>query len=94
VIGVNTEKGKEFLSRCKTLSMVEREWSEAVDGNSQLRAPQEKAPDHDLFWNIYRQEGLDKALRATIYDKVSARYKKEYPMVFLKSKAKKLLGRS
>lgn len=94
VIGVNTEKGKKFLSKCKTLTLVEREWSEAVEGNSQLRAPQEKAPDHDLFWNTYRQEGLDKALRATVYDKVSARYKKEYPMVFLKSKAKKLLGKS
>ena len=93
VIGVNTEKGREFLSRCRTLNMVERKWSEAVEGNSQLRSPQEKSPDHDLFWDVYHQKGLDAALRATVYDKVSARYKKEYPMVFLKNKVKKLLGR-
>ncbi len=97
VVGVNTEKGRAFLARCTQLTLAEREWSEAVQGNDQLRCPQKKSPDYDLFWEIYHRKGLDEALRATVFDKVTARYKKEYPKILLKSKAKnavkKLLGK-
>ena len=97
VIGVNTEKGRDFLNSCRQLTLIKREWSEAVSGNSQLQSPQAKSPNYELFWDIYNRKGLDEALHATVYDKVTARYKKEYPTVFLKYKTKntikKLLGR-
>ena len=91
VIGVNTEKGKQYLEMCDQLTLVEREWSEAVNGNSQLQAPHEKSPQYDLFWDTYHKSGIDSAIHATVYDKVTTRYKKEYPRIAMKSKIKSVI---
>ena len=49
-------------------------------GNSQLQAPIQKSEQYDLFWDQYNEAGFDAAIRATVYDKVTKRFIKEYPM--------------
>lgn len=57
VIGVNSKRGFDFLNECKSLVLEKRNWSEAVAGNSQLRAPLPKSSQYDLFWkNIINME--------------------------------------
>ena len=85
VIGVNSKRGFDFLNECKSLVLEKRNWSEAVAGNSQLRAPLPKSSQYDLFWEKYYKYGIDAAFKATVYKKVCKRYYKEYPIILLKS---------
>lgn len=89
VIGVNSKRGFDFLNECKSLVLEKRNWSEAVAGNSQLRAPLPKSSQYDLFWEKYYKYGIDAAFKATVYKKVCKRYYKEYPIILLKSIIKK-----
>ena len=91
VIGVNSKRGFDFLNECKSLVLEKRNWSEAVAGNSQLRAPIPKSSQYDLFWEKYYKYGLDAAFKATVYKKVCKRYYKEYPIILLKSIIKKCI---
>ena len=91
VIGVNSKRGFDFLNECKSLVLEKRNWSEAVAGNSQLRAPLPKSSQYDLFWEKYYKYGIDAAFKATVYKKVCKRYYKEYPIILLKSIIKKCL---
>lgn len=88
VIGVNTPQGEKFLKMCSSLILEERDWDEAVSGNSQLQNALPKSPLYDLFWKTYMDSGLDDALKATVYDKVTKKYRKEYPKIYLKAKVK------
>ena len=81
VIGVNSKRGFDFLNECKSLVLEKRNWSEAVAGNSQLRAPLPKSSQYDLFWEKYYKYGIDAAFKATVYKKVCKRYYKEYPII-------------
>ena len=72
-------------------SSWKRNWSEAVAGNSQLRAPLPKSSQYDLFWEKYYKYGIDAAFKATVYKKVCKRYYKEYPIILLKSIIKKCI---
>lgn len=76
---------------CKSLVLEKRNWSEAVAGNSQLRAPLPKSSQYDLFWEKYYKYGIDAAFKATVYKKVCKRYYKEYPIILLKSIIKKCI---
>ena len=91
VIGVNSKRGFDFLNECKSLVLEKRNWSEAVAGNSQLRAPLPKSSQYDLFWEKYYKYGLDAAFKATVYKKVCKRYYKEYPIILLKNIIKKCI---
>ena len=91
VIGVNSKRGFDFLNECKSLVLEKRNWSEAVAGNSQLRAPLPKSSQYDLFWEKYYKYGIDAAFKATVYKKVCKRYYKEYPIILLKSIIKKCI---
>ena len=91
LIAVNTNKGACFLNECTSLSFCEREWAEAVAGNSQLQAPIQKSEQYDLFWDQYNEAGFDAAVRATVYDKVTKRFLKEYPILSAKSSIKAIL---
>lgn len=91
VIGVNSKRGFDFLNECKSLVLEKRNWSEAVAGNSQLRAPLPKSSQYDLFWGKYYKYGIDAAFKATVYKKVCKRYYKEYPIILLKSIIKKCI---
>ncbi len=85
VIGVNSKRGYDFLNECTSLVLEERNWSEAVAGNSQLRKPLEKGKQYDVFWKNYHKFGIEAALKATVYKKVSKRYYKEYPIILVKN---------
>ena len=91
VIGVNSKRGFDFLNECKSLVLEKRNWSEAVAGNSQLRAPLPKSTQYDLFWEKYYKYGIDAAFKATVYKKVCKRYYKEYPVILLKHIVKKCI---
>lgn len=91
VIGVNSERGSRFLQECTSLVLEERNWSEAVSGNSQLQGPLKKSNQYNLFWEAYCKSGMDAALKATVYKKVCKRYYKEYPIILLKSIIKKCI---
>ena len=91
VIGVNSKRGFDFLNECKSLVLEKRNWSEAVAGNSQLRAPLPKSSQYDLFWEKYHKYGIDAAFKATVYKKVCKRYRREYPILLLKNIIKKCI---
>lgn len=88
VIAVNTEKGSQLLQSCNSLELVEREYDEAVDGNTQLRHPSTIHKHRDTFWKVYNEKGIEQAFYRTIYDEVTKRYKKNYlkraPKEFIK----------
>ena len=90
VIGVNSERGYRFLQEATSLILEKRNWSEAVSGNSQLRSPLKKSSQYNLFWETYCKYGMDAALKATVYKKVTKRYHKEYPVVLMKKLIKKV----
>ena len=85
VIGVNSERGSRFLQECTSLVLEERNWNEAVSGNSQLQGPLKKSNQYSLFWETYCKSGMDAALKATVYEKVTKRYHKEYPVIWMKN---------
>ena len=63
---VNTDKGTAFLETCKALlCCVEREVSEAVGGNTQLRRPSEYTAEASAFQQRCKKDGFYRALRAT-----------------------------
>lgn len=65
-LGVNTEKGREFLHTCQLLRLEKRDYQEALDGNPNLNHPSVKHPDYDRFWSAYREGGLKNAYAGTI----------------------------
>lgn len=91
LIGVNTQKGTDFLENCTNILKVERSWDEAVKGNSQLQRPMTKSNNYDLFWEIYKKDGLYSALNATVYKKTEKKYRKEYPKIWIKQKIKSII---
>ena len=64
VVGVFTEKGETFLSRCSELHLEERPYEEAVTGNINLRRPSNMHKDFNQFWKVYNKEGLTGAIKS------------------------------
>lgn len=63
---VNTQKGADYLDRCKDMFVMEpREITEAVQGNSQLKAPQPASKDAQIFRDAYPDKGFYGALKKT-----------------------------
>lgn len=65
VIVVNTEKGLSYVQQCNQLILRERDYQEAMDGNSNLYRPFGKNPKRDSFWKIYKSEGVPNAYLKT-----------------------------
>ena len=63
---VNTSKGADYLAQCKDLFLLEpREIEEAIQGNSQLKAPQPAGKDAQTFRNLYPKKGFYGAIKKT-----------------------------
>ena len=93
VVTVNTQKGMELLNTCDSLMMVERSYEEATKGNTQLRHPSFRHEKRELFWQVYRDEGIEQAFIHTIYQEVSRTYWKNTVKRAPKKLVKKLIGR-
>ena len=93
VVTVNTQKGMELLSKCDSLMMVERSYEEATQGNTQLRHPLVRHEKRELFWQVYRDEGIEQAFIHTIYQEVSRTYWKNTVKRAPKELVKRLIGR-
>lgn len=64
VIILNTDKGKQFFESCKNLFVYEkRTLEEAVKGNHNLRKPTSFHPKYEIFQNLYKQYGFEKATK-------------------------------
>ena len=67
VIIINTEKGKSLLTACQyKLQLFEREYQEAVDGNSQLRSPVAQRALVNKFNKYYPKYSFNVAAWLTI----------------------------
>lgn len=93
VVTVNTQKGVELLNKCDSLMMVERSYEEATKGNTQLRHPSFRHEKRELFWQVYRDVGIEQAFIHTIYQEVSRTYWKNTVKRAPKELVKKLIGR-
>lgn len=93
VVTVNTQKGMELLNKCDSLMMVERSYEEAIKGNTQLRHPSVRHEKRELFWQVYRDEGIEQAFIHTIYQEVSRTYWKNTVKRAPKELVKRLIGR-
>jgi coenzyme F420-reducing hydrogenase beta subunit len=91
IIAVNTEKGRAFLQKCTELTLVERKWEEAVKGNTQLRYSSKRSEKYVAFWDAYQEQGLDFALRRTIYRTITHRFWREYTIECIKKTVKQIL---
>lgn len=61
---ISTDKGHEFLKKCKDdMYIEEREYIEAVNGNTQLRTPAPKNKNADKFKSDYLKYGFKKAYK-------------------------------
>lgn len=77
VVLINSTKGNELFDNIKNNSIYEeRDISEAIQGNSQLRAPVKKPNNYDKFKRDYIKLGFEKS------------YKKNYYQYYLKNKIK------
>lgn len=62
VLLILTEKGMKLLDECaEEMELEERPVSEAVNGNSQLRAPSQKYKYYEKFKKLYPKYGFGKA---------------------------------
>lgn len=93
VITVNTDKGKDLLQLCQSLELVEREYDEAVKGNTQLRHPSIAHKDKEVFWDTYVEKGIEQAFRSTIYREITDRYVKNKVKRAPKELIKKIIRR-
>lgn len=93
VVTVNTDKGADFLRKCKGLHLEERIYEEAVNGNPNLRHPSKKHPQYDVFWDVYEKRGLKGAFSATIEREVSYKRFKNNVVRAMKKPVKKVLGK-
>lgn len=73
--------------------MVERSYEEAIKGNTQLRHPSVRHEKRELFWQVYRDEGIEQAFIHTIYQEVSRTYWKNTVKRAPKELVKRLIGR-
>lgn len=93
VVAVISEKGKELLQLCDGLTLVERSYEEAVEGNTQLRHPVGVHKDREKFWKEYNEKGIEQAFYSTIYDEVTKKYRKNYMKRAPKEFIKRILRR-
>lgn len=64
---VNTKKGEEIMNACADkMLFMERETSEAVAGNKQLRNPSRKHKNYVRFQKLYLKYGFKKAAEKTL----------------------------
>ena len=77
VIIVSTNKGYNFLTENKDeLELEERNYDEAIEGNSQLRAPAKLTKKQKLFKKYYIKYGFKKAyLKTTKYARIKRKLK-------------------
>ena len=94
VIAVNSEKGRKLLDECDTLVCQERDYKEAVEGNSQLKAPKHFHPQYEAFWNAYKEAGIGEAIKATIFKNVQKTYVTRTMKQIPKDIVKKILRRA
>lgn len=93
VVTVNTDNGKELLQLCSSLELVEREYNEAVQGNTQLRHPVNIHKDREVFWENYKEKGIEQAFRSTTYQEVTKRYVRNQVKRVPKELIKKIIRR-
>ena len=61
---INTMLGKKYWEMCKSeFDFEQRSIAEAIDGNSQLKAPSNAPRERKVFWEKYKRMGFTKALR-------------------------------
>lgn len=78
----NTEKGLMLVYKCKDkMFLEERNVSEAIYGNDQLRRPAIKHKNYDLFRKLYVKKGFNYAAKKSLQfdmnlDKIKAELKK------------------
>lgn len=70
VIMINTNKGQEFLSKCKRLYIEEREIEEALEGNDQLNWPSKISIHRETFQKNFSAQGIAQAFIATIHKQI------------------------
>lgn len=76
----NTEKGKKLIQDCKeNLFIEERDITEAINGNSQLRQPAQCHKKRGMFKEYYLKKGFNKSI------------KKCFRLDFIKYRIKKIL---
>ena len=64
---VNTERGAAFLEECREdLVLYQRETSEAVAGNAQLRAPSVRHKNRDKFFSRFETAGFNRAAKSCL----------------------------
>lgn len=93
IVTVNNTNGERFLRKCSELVLEERDYSEAIEGNSQLRHPAVMHDNYDTFWNTYSEKGIDEAIKNTIYKQINDNHKKIYRKELPKKIIKKILHR-
>ncbi len=70
IILINTNKGQEFLSKCKRLHIEEREIEEALESNPQLNRPSRISVHREAFQKNFSTQGITQAFTATIHKQV------------------------
>ncbi|MDO5558704.1 MAG: Coenzyme F420 hydrogenase/dehydrogenase, beta subunit C-terminal domain [Oscillospiraceae bacterium] len=74
---VNSEKGKEFFSSvCDVLRYEQREVSEAVAGNAQLKHPAPRNEKYDQFYQSYETQGFEESARQCLIQEINENIKK------------------
>ena len=91
VIVANTDKGLSFVQKCDELILQERDYQEALDGNPNLYRPSNRHPQREVFWSIYRTEGVSNAYQKTIGKKLKKIRLKGRIKGFAKTKIKQLI---
>ncbi len=78
---ISTNKGMELFERCKSnFNFEQRDYSESVNGNTQLRTPAPKNKNYNKFQRLYLKKGFYYA------------YKKSTFIAKTKRKIKRILG--
>lgn len=90
---VNTNQGEKFFDEIKNQFVYEeREVSESVNGNAQLNHATKRHEKRDIFMEVYKQEGIEKAFeKAGICDEVKMKKREQYLVRRVGRKIKKEL---
>ena len=86
-----TDKGDAFIEKLKDkIYLEERSLSEAIKGNAQLNKPSRIHINHDKFYEMYPEEGFERATYINIIDDMKMRQaiKRKKDWLHIKAKIK------
>lgn len=89
---INTEKGKNFFSESSgSLVIEERDVTEAMAGNDQLRSPSKRHSARKIFEEAYKSQGFSHAMRESGINKRVKKLTIKNRVFWLSRKAKMLI---